>query len=215
MQRIIPFKKELVFKTDASEITSISLEHSLREENNTIRGEFYISGQYKMTDLGVNIDPFNFEIPFDINFDDRYDLSKSSIDIDNFYYELVDNKKLLVNIDVLVDNIGENEVVEEIKEEIREEKKEEIREEKKEEVKNKVIEEEKEERVENVKSLFDSMDESDEVYSSYKVYILKESDTIETVISKYNITKEQLGDYNELTDIKIGDKLIIPTNERS
>lgn len=206
MQKIIPFSKELTFNTDASEITSISLEHTLHEEENTIKGQFYVSGHYKITDLGVNIDPFSFEIPFDIDFDERFDLSKSVIDIDNFYYELIDNKRLLVNIDVLVDKIKENELEEVRVDEVVEE---EVREE------EEVVIEEEEERIENMKSLFDTMDDSAEDYSSYKVYILKESDTIETVVSKYNITKEQLEDYNEINNIKIGDKLIIPTNERS
>ena len=35
-------------------------------------------------------------------------------------------------------------------------------------------------------------------------------DTIESIMSKYNITREELSEYNELQEVKIGDKLIIP-----
>ena len=51
---------------------------------------------------------------------------------------------------------------------------------------------------------------TEEVYSSYSVYIVREGDTIEQILSKYEITKEILEDYNDLTEIKLGDKIIIP-----
>ena len=63
---------------------------------------------------------------------------------------------------------------------------------------------------EDVKSLFTSFDESTETYSTYKVCIIKENDTIESILLKYNITREVLEQYNDVSDIKIGDKLIIP-----
>ena len=64
----------------------------------------------------------------------------------------------------------------------------------------------------NVKSLFDGLDEH-EVYVVYKVHIVTENDTIESIIEDYGVTKEQLEAYNSLSDIKIGDKLIVPANE--
>ena len=47
-------------------------------------------------------------------------------------------------------------------------------------------------------------------YTTYRVYILREDDHLETVIQKYGVTREQLEEYNQLGDLKIGDKLIIP-----
>ena len=49
----------------------------------------------------------------------------------------------------------------------------------------------------------------------YKIYIVKENDTIESIISKYSVSKELLDSYNDLSDIKLGDKIIIPTNVKS
>ena len=46
--------------------------------------------------------------------------------------------------------------------------------------------------------------------TTYQVYIIRENDTIETVLNKYNITRETLNLYNDLTELKLGDKLIIP-----
>ena len=73
MRQIIPFKKELLFKTKVSEITSISLEHTLYlKESNLISGEFHISGDYKMTSASINREKFYFTLPFEINLDDNY-----------------------------------------------------------------------------------------------------------------------------------------------
>ena len=40
-----------------------------------------------------------------------------------------------------------------------------------------------------------------------------ENDTIESVLKKYGVKKSVLDDYNNLIDLKIGDKIIIPTND--
>ena len=55
---------------------------------------------------------------------------------------------------------------------------------------------------------------TEENYVTYRVYKVEESDTIDTILTKYNINKEMLADYNNIENIKPGDKLIIPTNEK-
>lgn len=57
--------------------------------------------------------------------------------------------------------------------------------------------------------LFSNLDET-ETYVTYYVYIVKENDDIDKIMNKYGVTKEQLEDYNDLSNIKMGDKLIIP-----
>ena len=119
MKKIIPFKKEMLFNNNVHEITSISLEHDLKEkENNLVSGNFYISGEYKVSDTSTNTETFNFTLPCDINLDNKYILKNLKIDIDDFYYEVINSNILKVNIDVLLDNLEEKE---EIKEEIVEE----------------------------------------------------------------------------------------------
>ena len=49
-----------------------------------------------------------------------------------------------------------------------------------------------------------------EEYSTYHIYIIREGDTIDKIMSKYNIKKETLEEYNNIEEIKIGDKIIIP-----
>ena len=75
------------------------------------------------------------------------------------------------------------------------------------------VEEQTEEKIESVNtnrtSLFGTMDES-ETYMTYRVYIIREGDSIDNILARYEITKEELASYNDLNDIKLGDKLIIP-----
>ena len=106
MKQIIPFVKDISFNTNISEITSIALEHNLQMENDdSIVGNFTNSGKYKKNDISVNEEVFEKEVLFDITLDDKYDASKVKIDIDNFYYEIINDEYLRVHIDVLVQNL--------------------------------------------------------------------------------------------------------------
>ena len=235
MKKIVPFKKDLIFKTNIAEITSISLEHTLSlKDNNLVSGAFIITGDYKMTDTSINTEKFDFNLPFDINIDDKYVTDNVVLDIDDFYYEIVDNKKLSVNIDVLIDGLEEKPlIIKEEKEEVRciedefpfkefdeniplEIKKDNKKEETKfEEVKDITEKEEikvKDEKEKiSVSSLFDSFSDDSDTSESYYIYFYRENDSIEGVLQKYNITKENLSLYNNINDLKIGDKLIIPS----
>lgn len=270
MKKIVPFKKEIIFKTNVSEITSISLEHNLHiENNNLITGNFMISGEYRIADTSINTETFNFELPFDINVDNKYDLANVNVDIDDFYYEIVNNKSLEVNIEVLIDKLlekpliesrEENQSLEEVSDIVEnnnmisdenQDKSDVIKisegenEEQGDEIMERCIEKEdilaefdsvddmlnsevsngntNEKRlvelvqktetksIEKINSLFDNLDSSTETYKTYKVCIIRTGDTIESVLQKYNISKEELEKYNSLSDVKIGDKLIIPS----
>ena len=107
MKTIIPFKKDIIFKTNLSEITSISLENTLKIEDKTLSGSFIISGDYKITEESKDTENFLYDLPFNIVFDDKYDLSNSIVDINDFYYEIVNDSVLSINIEVLVDKIEE------------------------------------------------------------------------------------------------------------
>ena len=199
MKKIIPLKKELNFNNNLAEVTSISLEHNLNLENEHVLGELIIVGTYKINDTSINVENFNFKIPVDIEISSRYDTSNLKIDIDDFFYEVLDNNILNVSIDIALDNL------EEVKIENNEIKEENIIE----DVKPFPI---KEERIssDEVGSIFTNFDESKETYVTYKVCIVKEGDNIDSILLKYNITREILEQYNNLSEIKIGDKLIIP-----
>ena len=224
MKKLVPFKKDILFKTNIFEITSISLEHTLKKTgDNLISGEFIVSGDYKITDT-PNTDPFTFNLPFDIELDSDYILDKASASIDDFYYEIVDENILRVIISISIDNLEKKEVkLNEVKIERSNELIEKLEgddmrmciEQENVSSSKKDIEEEKrcveEENVnKDIGNLFE-IDESEEKFSTYRVYIVREDDTIESILNKYDINKEKLEEYNDLTDIKVGNKIIIPS----
>lgn len=57
--------------------------------------------------------------------------------------------------------------------------------------------------------LFSNLD-STETYTTYYVYIVKEDDTLEKILTKYEISKEDFENYNDINNIKPGEKVIIP-----
>ena len=66
---------------------------------------------------------------------------------------------------------------------------------------------------EGVSSLFASFKDSVETFKTYYVYIVKEEDTLDSILKKYGITKEELSEYNNLDEIKSGSKVVIPNNK--
>ncbi len=211
MKKLVPFKKDIAFDTNIAEINSISLEHEItNHEESLIAGKFIVSGDYKMTDTSSHLDNFEYELPFNINIDKKYNIDNAEIDISDFYYEVINSRILSVNIELSVDNIEEQEMAME-REEI-ETKEEETIEETLPEIPEEIETIEEEREGINVKSLFDGLDE-DEAYTVYKIHIVTENDTIESIALDYEVTKEDLDEYNNLSEVKIGDKIIIPANE--
>ena len=216
MEKIIPFKKDIPFKTNIYEINSISLEHTLSlKDEYLIMGDFIISGTYKLTSSSINIDEFNFKIPFEISIDKKYDTKNIKVDINDFYYEVIDSSILAVSIEVLVNNLEEKE---EIMESARENKIIDI-----EEVNTKEPDELERDFINNdslpqnkeiISSIFDNLDDN-ENYVTYKVHIVTENDTVESILQKYEISSNKLELYNDMSSLKIGDKLIIPTNDQN
>lgn len=67
----------------------------------------------------------------------------------------------------------------------------------------------KEEIVENKEVVLNSVS-SDSEYITYKVHIVSESETIESICALYKVNSSFIAEYNDITNINIGDKLIIP-----
>lgn len=217
MKKLIPFQKDLSFDNKINEISSISLEHTLKlNEGNQISGEFIVSGTYKLTEASINVDPFEYILPFSISIDKKYETKNINVDINDFYYELVNNQILSINIEVVIDNLEEKEEIFVTKEKtVIPNEPEDIRE----EIPNEENQEETEtvsktenENTETTKSIFENLDEN-ERYAVYKVHVVTENDTVESILQKYQITKEELEAYNDLNDVQMGSKLIIKDNE--
>ena len=251
MKQIIPFKKDLPFKTKVSDITSISLERKIEIlDGGIVTGTFYITGDYKMNEGSINREKFSFDLPFDITLDPRYDVNSVKADIEDFYYDVINEDTLKVNIDLYIEaeylpdtsldnNIlteedkSDNEMNDVQKEDEPVEEDRNIMMESKSDSKNDEnieIEKDKEVASEKIKNDDATMNDSDierndvddfandlfsnldntETYTTYYVYIVKEEDTIDKIISLYGVTKEDIENYNDITSIKPGDKVIIP-----
>lgn len=251
MKQIIPFKKDLPFKTKVSDITSISLERKIEIlDGGIVTGTFYITGDYKMNEGSINREEFSFDLPFDITLDPRYDISSVKADIEDFYYDIINEDTLKVNIDLYIEaeylpdtSLDNNILTEEDKsnnemndvqkeDEPAEEDRNIMMESKSDSKNDENIEIEKDKEVTSEKinnddatmndsdierndvddfanDLFSNLDNT-ETYTTYYVYIVKEEDTIDKIISLYGVTKEDIENYNDITSIKPGDKVIIP-----
>ena len=317
MRENFKIEKELLFKNNIKEITSISLDRDYKIEKDEIIGNFVINGDYKIHEVSINREKFNFKIPFkhsitsdidettlDLEITDfSYDYNKDELMV-NIEYELTgDRKDILIFdseetldeflnkrevevIDTRIDSIKEeiknldeekdllkeqdeiiipNENTEETvklilptekektsvlvceekkdKEEVKEEKldkkemekilycendniRNEIKEENKEvEVRNDFINKEEikdnvninlvkdEERNIKTEEIINNVSTIQDKFITYKIYKVAENDTLESIVLKYHTSVEEIKEYNELSGISVGDKIIIPINE--
>ena len=218
MKQIIPFVKDISLAPKIYEVTSIALEHNLKMENSdSVVGSFTVSGKYRINNISINEEVFEENIPFDITLDSKYDASKVTIDIDDFYYEIINDEFLRVHIDVLVDNlVYEKKEVEKPKEIIKEEREEisTIINERKDDLMNDnvnlsdkkedtLIREEDaktskkdEERESDITNKIETgLFDKEEKYITYKVHIVRDAETIDEITTKYNVSKEELEKY--------------------
>ena len=144
------------------------------------------------------------------------------IDIDDFYYEIINDEILRINIVVVINNLERKEIVEDEEEEL--ETDDEIIEELSKKENREVLEKLEEEEVNILdeipeipresKSFLEVKEEvknQKDTYLTYRVYMVKDDDTLEQILEKYEITKEQLADYNNLEEFAPGVKLVIPS----
>lgn len=210
MNKIIPFNKDIKFNESIGEVVSIALDDNLSfKDSYTITGELIVRGSHKYN--GIEED-FSYSLPTSIAVDSKYDTSKSKISVDDFYYEIVNDNILKVKIDLILDDLFYKEeklepltrdVIDDV-EKIDEEEIKEIED-------NKNIEvTDNNKKENNVTDLFKE-NTGEKEYSVYRVYLVSPDDTLDKILSKYKITNEELGYYNDLDNLKPGIKLIIPS----
>ncbi len=286
MKKIIPFTKTIKFKTMIAEITDIETKHNLEvKEGNTIEGDIIVDGKYKMHEASQIEEEFHYNLPYTIEVDSKYDISACTITINDFYFEIINEEDLKINIELEIGNVEEKQValdneeisldeesirktIEKIPVEIEEKKEklevetletdtmtdllemsdcsmptipekndleQELEKKLSQEInKNKQLYDDQEEielvpksvpseptnpikREENpqeitkMSSIFNMIaQETNETFVTYHVYIVRESDTVDSIIEKYKTTRDDLAAYNDLENIKIGSKVIIP-----
>lgn len=230
MNKIIPFNKDITFSNGIGEITSIALDDTLSlVDSHSIKGDLIVRGCNKFGDIE---DEFSYSMPVDITIDSKYDTSKCSINIDDFYYEIMNENILKVKIDLILDDLFYQE--QEVKSEeiivsdmdrvdidaslVKKDKNWDIDVginedsldidfslEKKDETSGKNDKSDK-----NIGDLFKEVTDEKE-YSVYRVYTVTENDSLEHIMDKYKVSRDDLADYNDLTLVTAGMKLVIPS----
>lgn len=218
MESIIPFTKDLEFQTKVSEITSISLERDFTVKECAVTGNLYVTGEYKSHEISANVSPFNYKIPFTIEIPDNIDKESIRLEINDFAYEMLEDTGISIHVELLLSANEEEKVIEEepAPKEIEVDSDEIIRM-LEEEPKN--IEEENPRHDEEIKThetniLLNSTSNTDE-YITYHIHVLKEGETIASIASLYNIKESILQEYNDLTNVLAGYKIVIPSTDES
>lgn len=228
MNQKIEFKKDCMLKTYVSSITDISLTHDYKILDDTIEGYFDVTGSYKVTMSSVETESFMFTIPFTIALSSLIDKDTIDLKLSDFNYSV---EKDVLHLKMFLDmNYQEIEIKEDI------EDNEEIDNmindlmdkdsttdikspsefhnevmldnviDSKEEVSTKEKVSEK-----NFNTIFNEVKESN--FSKYKVYIMRSEDTLESILVKYNVTMDEIKEYNDIDNINIGSKIVIPYNK--
>lgn len=229
MNNVIEFKKDCIMKTMVHEITDISLTHDYKVMSDMIEGYFDVSGEYKATASSVSKEDFMYTIPFSIALSSMIDKTSINLTIKDFNYEVdkdVLHLKMALNMeyeeikieDHIVEQDDVNESIEEALDEpvpaVSEELELNVTNEYHNELMNDLVEEkidleDKKEAEESMNNIISSMGDSNSFYK-YKIYIMREEDTIESIAIKYNVTLDELREYNEIENIHIGDKIVVP-----
>lgn len=205
MKQVIPFTKNIVFKTKIANITSISLDHEEKVFDGEVSGDFIIYGDYKIHGDTTEKELFKYRLPFTALYPENVNSESVKIDIDDFSYEQVEDDVLKVDISFVLtaDECEEKEDSRELPSYIEEELDEFIP------LDNEIKEEFREDKVDEVsEASFESVDE----YIVYRIHIVSEGEDVESIIKKYDITMDDFKEYNNDLKVKVGDKLIIPVS---
>lgn len=211
MKTIIPYEHDIKFKTKIAEITSISLEHEDSIKDTEIMGDFIISGDYKIHSISVNKEPFNYRLPFSVELADNLIRDSITYDVSDFTYDIKEPDILTVKIELTL-NAEEVEVEDEHVNIIPKEVKDPVELDR--ELDN-IIDTDNTVTTNNSNDLskdviMNNVTNSANTYITYNVHVVKDIDTIDTICSNYKISKDTLEEYNNIQDLKTGDKLIIP-----
>ena len=197
MKKTVSFDKKIDFPTMIGEITEVSLDHNLKFINeSSIEGDLLLVGKYKLTEASTLEEDFNYSIPVEISLTESIDLNTSNIEIGDFYYELENDKVMNCHIELLVEGLELLEEVRECDGEIEEK-----------EVEIPVIENVEEN---NEESLFVNLKDDSDTYGTFIVYMVRQNESINSILEKYHTAIEELQKYNDINNINIGTKLIIP-----
>ena len=224
MRENLNLKHTIDLKHTISEVTSISLENDYQVKDSNIIGTFKIEGMYKTHGLSLNQEEINIEIPYNYEINDRIEKDTIKVDVIDFNYS-IEATNIEIDIDYIVeadevvlddfDDIEEfDRFLKEHEVDVIDLKEEDIKIEEEQKLDN--LEEEKELVIEDrtiENTIIENISQKEDLYITYHVYVCDETDTLESIKSKYNTTEDVLREYNDSLEITCGMKLIIPCQD--
>lgn len=224
MRENLNLKHTIDLKHTISEVTSISLENDYQVKDSNIIGTFKIEGMYKTHGLSLNQEEINIEIPYNYEINDRIEKDTIKVDVIDFNYS-IEATNIEIDIDYIVeadevvlddfDDIEEfDRFLKEHEVDVIDLKEEDIKIEEEQKLDN--LEEEKELVIEDrtiENTIIENISQKEDSYITYHVYVCDETDTVESIKSKYNTTEDVLREYNDSLEITCGMKLIIPCQD--
>ena len=215
MNKKISLTKNIKFPSRIGEVCSISLEKDLKfMSEDLIEGNLLLTGKYKLTEASLLEEDFSYKIPVEITLSEGLDVKESSVEITDFYYEIENDDTMICYIELEI----KGEELKEMREcdgEVEEKEieipiiNEKIEEDNNIEIVDNSDKEEVLEVKEEEKSIFQISDEDDS-YGTFIVYIVRENETVNSIIEKYHTTLDKVEQYNDLKEFNVGMKLIIP-----
>ncbi len=213
MRQVIPFYKEIVFKTNIANIISISLEHTESIGDGEVNGEFTVFGEYKIHADTTEKESFKYKLPFTAIVPDNIDINSVVVDIVDFTYDQIENDVLKVNIDFSI--VGDEVVIPKVVDDYEIERNiEDILSPRNDEV---LIPVDNIETLEEVNMVQENIEKEETVivsdndeYVTYHVHVVGVNETIESITKLYNANLELLKDYNDISKVNIGDKILVP-----
>lgn len=71
----------------------------------------------------------------------------------------------------------------------------------------------KEDMKESEETIIKNVNPMDDSYATYHIHIVKQGETVETICTMYHSNLNLLSDYNDMSEITVGDKIIIPKED--
>lgn len=232
MNEVYTLDRDFLFKSKIFEITSISVEQNFKIDGASINGDFIVSGSYRLHEISINKEDFSFKVPFKHDLPSNINLDTVKLDINDFSYNFNNLDELSVHIEYIVTAEEGVKVFE------NEEKLDDFLNEQKEqdvdivdlrsmpidlphEIMMPIAKEEKEVNITSTENKQDKIDENmiinsindEDEYVLYHVHTVGISDSIESIIKKYNISVNTLKEYNTFDTLEHNMKLIIPNEE--
>lgn len=180
----LPFQVDIVDNVDLDTIDFDIVDFTydiLNKESLKVYIEYRVSGEV----LERNEIEELFEDAEEVDFEEE--LSKIDEELENIDEEVLDREETIIE--------EEKEIPVEMEEDAKVES---------------VKEEERDITEENKNVILNNIEMDEDTFVSYHVHIVKESETIESICALYNTNSNILSDYNDISDLSIGDKVIIP-----